>query len=175
MTPYYGFASHHWPRFGGYHHYGGPRRIIWFALGAVAATVWARTRDSHVFGGCDTRRVRWESENGWRRREEAGAAIVAAPAAAAEVVSGREPQREVVYRAAPQSPEQGVSWEAEREKVRELGRSAGETVSELSEATIDSMLAGLQGLKSVSPGLSVSGVMYDTDFSWDAALGGTAQ
>ncbi|KAI0058947.1 hypothetical protein BV25DRAFT_1829504 [Artomyces pyxidatus] len=91
-----------------------------------------------------------ERERMWRRspveprpgeyqqsRSAEGEQVKDMGAGAAARVYGEDRAREVAQ-----------AWDAERERVKELGRYAGETVSGMSEATIDSMLAALQNLKS---------------------------
>ncbi|KAI0256002.1 hypothetical protein BJV78DRAFT_1151421 [Lactifluus subvellereus] len=150
----------------------GPSRFVWFTIGSVAT--WAWMRSHHHEGGCSSARVCYDSraqrervapygsagyghgdqqpqqqqqqqdKASWGWRQGAGAPPDSRFDAAARAPSdvSADGGRQGPAAEAPQFP-----VDPERERLRQLGRSAEETISGMSEATIDSMMGGLQRLK----------------------------
>jgi len=144
----------------------GPSRFVWFTIGSVATWAWMR---SHHHGGCSSARIGYDPRAQWERGAPYGSGgyghgdqqqqqqqnnaswgwrqgTVAPPdsrfdaRAPGDVNAGGGGQGPVTE--APQSPA-----DQERERLRQMGRSAEEAISGMSEVTIDSMMGALQRLK----------------------------
>ncbi|EIM86869.1 uncharacterized protein STEHIDRAFT_111279 [Stereum hirsutum FP-91666 SS1] len=83
---------------------------------------------------------------GQRPMESSGPVAAPAPAPSHQAPVAPAPVAPPMQSEAIQ-PQADQRWVDDREKVKEIARQASETMSELSEATLDSMLAGLQSLK----------------------------
>lgn len=130
----------------GYRHHGfynpmfyGPSRFIWFSIGSLATLAWMhhhRTKDAcrpSAQIGYDDRfrgRGQWEREASPRRFDEQQQQQQWGPPPPVAEASGRS----------------SVDRE-QLDRLREMSRNAEETISGMSEATIDSMMGGLQRLK----------------------------
>ncbi|KAI0272591.1 hypothetical protein BC834DRAFT_966594 [Gloeopeniophorella convolvens] len=134
----------------------GPSRLIWFAIGSVATLGWVHHRDNHVYIGCSDHRREREGPHGpagygeHRQNAAWGWHRSVGPADPRFDAQGAAPKREpeAVQSATDREREQLARiWDAERERMWQMGRNAEETISGMSEATIDSMLSGLQRLK----------------------------
>jgi len=154
----------------------GPSRLIWFGIGSVVTYAWMRHHrdlDHGQAGGfCRPRferRVQWEREgapplpppppgasatspnNGeWRQTREwrpteqgqGHGTSAGAPNTSTHVVPpGPTAQQQQQQDSLP------IVTDRDYERLRQMGRSAEETISGMSEATIDSMMTGLQRLK----------------------------
>ena len=146
MHPYHLYwHKHH--RF--YNRMFGPSRFVWFTIGSVAAWAWMR---SHRHDGCRYERVGYDSRAQWERGAPYGSAGrghsdqqqqqqnnaswgwrqgTGAPAdsrfdarAPNDLNAGAGRQRSVAVAEAPQPP----IVDQERERLRQMGRNAEETV-----------------------------------------------
>ncbi|THH12820.1 hypothetical protein EW146_g7332 [Bondarzewia mesenterica] len=157
FSPFYpgmGYHQYYWRR--------GGHRGLWFLFGALATLAWVKHKERERIegssAGCGWHYGHTRARDGTEHVRRDGDMLtqqrrdhwVGNSAAIAPV---RDDEQRVDPVVRPHLPEEtdrdmfGHTWDGEREKVKELGRYAGETMSELSEATLDSMLAGLQGLK----------------------------
>ncbi|KAH9945701.1 hypothetical protein B0H21DRAFT_743615 [Amylocystis lapponica] len=123
-----------------------PYRLFWFVVGAASATVYFRSHDL-----CHSRadpRLRW--------RDQAPQPAVPAP----------DPQNPSAPAPAPPNPSDArrswqsswhwhwpredtapAQWQEERQRMHALGAHATDTLADVSEATLESLLAAVQGLK----------------------------
>ncbi|KAJ6621360.1 hypothetical protein B0H10DRAFT_2018150 [Mycena sp. CBHHK59/15] len=145
MRPHY-LYSH--PGFHSWH--AGPRRLIWFALGAASATLWITRKEAHChtneryFGHCFRPPVqniqqRPEPQAGtgdasqWRPRD-IPSAINNIPPAPSLPWGYPEMHRD-------------RQWEEEKIKLQALGKQAEDVMAQLSESTLDSLMATMEALK----------------------------
>jgi len=150
MYPYY--HMHYFHR--------GPRRLVWFILGGVAATWWIKHKEMRAH----------ERYMGYCARQPIQPAAPPAPAPSPEM-NGNAPSQnqntnvpprthwggnpEAHYeasRATPSPPPMpfgwsNQQWEEEKEKMWAMGRQAGDTMSELSESTLENVLSTVESLK----------------------------
>ncbi|KAL0955870.1 hypothetical protein HGRIS_002069 [Hohenbuehelia grisea] len=157
-----------YPHFHSWHHaarwYRGPSRLLWFSIGAVSATIWAKHKE-------------WHERHGRQYYEHCFRAPVQAPPNTVQTSpypgDGR-PTADVMMIPIPTSlksvPEsinrippaqdmvpsvpwmfgyqhQDQRWDQEKAKMWDLGRQAGDTMTELSEATLDSVISTVEALK----------------------------
>ncbi|KAG6821459.1 hypothetical protein H0H93_010183 [Arthromyces matolae] len=119
MHPY-----HHW------HWHRGPSRLLWFAFGAITASVWARHRERSEWHGhrnCHRPPIQQpplstqtEPVDPWSAR------------GVSRTVNGILPE--------PMSDE-------DKQRVAEISASAGDKLVEMSEATLDTVLTTVEVLK----------------------------
>ncbi|KDQ15444.1 hypothetical protein BOTBODRAFT_31775 [Botryobasidium botryosum FD-172 SS1] len=126
MYPYHPHSSWsgHAPHMQYYRGGRGPSRIVWFILGGLATAWWLRAKDM---------------------KREARAIEGAAP-------SGSCHERRWGWGWNSSQNEHGqnrneAQWEAEREKIRKFGNEAGETIIDVTEASLDSVLSAVDTLK----------------------------
>lgn len=133
----------------------GPSRLVWFAFGSVATWAYIRhhhqhphpQHDWHHRVGCNAGpgRAQWEE----RERDQSppnNNNASSSPDGRGDYGQWRptQPQRQ------PQTQTQSESMtpmDVDHERLRQIGRNAEETISGMSEATIDSMMNVLQRLK----------------------------
>ncbi|KAI9440669.1 hypothetical protein H4582DRAFT_2074453 [Lactarius indigo] len=138
----------------GYRHHGfynpmfcGPSRFIWFSIGSLATLAWMhhRTKDDcrpAAQVGYDDRS---RGHGHWER--EAGPPRIAR---FDEQQQQRQQQQQQQWGPPPTVAEASGRLPVDREqldRLREMSHNAEETISGMSEATIDSMMGGLQRLK----------------------------
>jgi len=129
MNPY-----HHAPHF----HYfrRGPSRLIWFVLGGVAASWWIKHKEMRTheryMGYCHRKPVYPAPPASTLDENTANQSVntSARPGATMPVVWGNK------------------EWEEEKDRMWAMGRQAGDTMSELSEAALDNILSAVETLKS---------------------------
>ncbi|KAI9464199.1 hypothetical protein HD554DRAFT_2122544 [Boletus coccyginus] len=112
-----------------YHHiflHRGPSRVFWFLIGAGVATWWHHRDHRTHYLPCLTHHRPVDAPN-----QEAP--LSKSPWAPDRTPTGYQ-QRD---------------WEQERERLRHLQKRAGETVVDLSESTLDSIVSGAESLKAV--------------------------
>ncbi|KAH9965050.1 hypothetical protein BGW80DRAFT_1346183 [Lactifluus volemus] len=138
----------------------GPSRFIWFSIGSIATLTWMHYHQQHKdrpFSriGCGPR-AQWE-----RNAPPYGSAGNNATSWGGQGVANGQPHDGSIAEAL-QSSRPIDHMDQERERLRQLGRNAEETISGMSEVTIDSMMNGLQRLKDVSPlGRRVEALLTD--------------
>ncbi|KAG6909033.1 hypothetical protein DXG01_002307 [Tephrocybe rancida] len=118
--------NHYWYRW-----HRGPSRILWFALGAITASVWAKHRE----------RTEW---NGYPRlcaRPPVPQPTLSTQAEPTDPWSARG-----VSRAVNGVPPAQISSD-EQKRLAEMSASAGDKLVELSEATLDTVLTTVEVLK----------------------------
>ncbi|KAK1228854.1 hypothetical protein PQX77_008096 [Marasmius sp. AFHP31] len=94
-------------------------RLFWFVVGAGAATWWSKHHQQ-----------RWHRDGGsgfYSRHIEASGTAGANPSLNA--TSGTQ------------------QWDADRARLQEVGRQVGDTVTDLSEASLDMLLTTVQSMK----------------------------
>ncbi|KAK7051216.1 hypothetical protein VNI00_004716 [Paramarasmius palmivorus] len=94
-------------------------RLFWFFIGAGAATWWHKHHQYSVFSECHRRRTDYHIGTG---------ASNDTSQAAGQASSHQD-------------------WAEERARIREVSRQVGDTVTEISEATLDTLLASVQAMK----------------------------
>ncbi|KAN0088484.1 hypothetical protein V8E55_005541 [Tylopilus felleus] len=111
----------------------GPSRIFWFFIGAGVATWWHHSsimRDHRAqYYPCVMRRRVQDAPSDTPSQD------------AAQPNSSWGPDR------TPTGWYQQRDWEQDRERLKQLQKRAGETVVDLSESTLDSIVAGAETLK----------------------------
>ncbi|KAJ7281799.1 hypothetical protein C8J57DRAFT_1173799 [Mycena rebaudengoi] len=145
MRPYY---MHPYPHLR-FHSWAGPRRLVWFILGATAATMWHTRKEAHghtterYFGHCfrppvqhrpasDVQPMSGDARQ-WRPRDIPNT-INNIPPAPALPWGYPEMHRD-------------RQWEEEKIKLQAFGKQAEEAMTQLSEATLDSVLTTVETLK----------------------------
>ncbi|KAH8111026.1 hypothetical protein DFH11DRAFT_1729756 [Phellopilus nigrolimitatus] len=149
-------------------HYRGPRRfrffprLFWFGLGAGAFAMWVKHKEknermlqdgtggAHSYAG----RLGCGSRHNHQRAQEWSAASPhpLAPSTTAEVPTSTPAQAPIpmpIIRgnepAPPSTQAHTHEWRAE--SIREVGKHASDTVAEMSESALDSLMANIQALK----------------------------
>ncbi|KAJ7449590.1 hypothetical protein FB451DRAFT_1566921 [Mycena latifolia] len=129
----------------GFHSWHGPRRAVWFIIGAASATVWMTHKECHrhtherYFGHCfrppippmQTRTPADPQE--WRPRD--------IPAA----INNMPPAPPLPW-GYPES-HRDRQWEEEKRKLQAIGQQAEDVMAKLSEATLDSVMSTMEALK----------------------------
>ncbi|KIY43765.1 hypothetical protein FISHEDRAFT_77702 [Fistulina hepatica ATCC 64428] len=168
MYPYPWFHSyHHWHR--------GPSRLLWFIIGAVSAAYWMKRKqwcDDSTYRRCFRPRVPppYIHQHPWPE----SAIPTSTPEGPSQSVPGCVPVGHVHPRPAlptqssvgdnrgspfpspwsfPPPPwgfspqDQERRWQEERERMAAMARQAGDAMAEMSEATLDQVLATVESLK----------------------------
>jgi len=136
----------------------GPSRFLWFSFGSLATYAWLHYHKGDNLNCRRTAQVGYDGSNGdgqwgpqrWRARfdeqrqqqqQQWGSRGSANDSHLGANAGQREPS--------PAVAEASGRLPADRDfdRLREVGRNAEETISGMSEATIDSMMGGLQRLK----------------------------
>ncbi|CCM04224.1 uncharacterized protein FIBRA_06391 [Fibroporia radiculosa] len=168
MHPWGHFHAHHgWRHFR--HHR--PSRFVWFFVGAASASFFFKSREAHEWKARHCRRNQIQQET----CSSASAADSPVPRQSADLSpsavdhrswgwswssdkgfnswgSPRHQRQEADQQEAAQ-PSPAFStpavdrWDEERRRMQELGKQATDTISELSEVTLDSVLSTVQSLK----------------------------
>ncbi|KAI0292293.1 hypothetical protein BC826DRAFT_1019705 [Russula brevipes] len=145
----------------------GPSRLVWFGIGSVATWAWIhhrhnRDRDhDHQHGGglwgyrrrvdCRGREDAPEYQpplsREWPPSMRPGPRLDAQAQAAPAAPSGAGAGSASVGGPSQREPVAPALADQDLERLRQFGRNAEETISGMSEATIDSMMGALQGLK----------------------------
>ncbi|KAJ6591696.1 hypothetical protein DFH09DRAFT_1273564 [Mycena vulgaris] len=144
MRPHFVYTH---PGFHSWH--GGPRRAIWFILGAASASMWMCRKECHsqtherYFGHCfrppihpiqpRTPPAEPQPDAGqWRPRD--------IPAAVNNIPPSQLPW------GYPES-HRDRQWEEEKLKLQAIGQQAEDVMAKLSEATLDSVMSTMEALK----------------------------
>ncbi|KAH9839872.1 uncharacterized protein C8Q71DRAFT_892487 [Rhodofomes roseus] len=124
------YPAEYWRSFR-HHRRGGPR-ILWFLIGAGTATWWFKSHQAHE----------WKTRHCWRDRipQDAYPMPSGAPPAAYNASQAEEQKREYGKR-------WGWSWSSKDGHKSWQSPPPAQEISELSEATLDSVLATVQSLK----------------------------
>jgi len=148
MYPYY--HMHHFHR--------GPGRFVWFILGGIAATWWFKHKEMRAY----------ERYAGYCVQKPVLPAALPAPGPEMNETSPSQSQNQnapprtywggntqAQYEAPRASPPPAAmpfgwnnqQWEEEKERMWAMGRQAGDTMSELSETTLENVLSTVESLK----------------------------
>jgi len=148
-----GYAFHR-----NWHYRGGPRRLLWFLLGAGTASLFIKHHEYHknhqYYGHCYRAPVRPVVAPA----AESSTAAAAGPEGGARGANWSWNARDIpraVNNIPPASasswgyPENHLDrqWEEEKKRLAAFGKQAEDTMTQLSEATLDSVLATVQSLK----------------------------
>ncbi|KAF5316665.1 hypothetical protein D9619_006655 [Psilocybe cf. subviscida] len=153
MHPYHFHQMGRWHR--------GPSRILWFLIGAGTATWWIKRKDGdrHIFGHC--------------RRVAPPASVEAQPAPwppqsitdIPRVIANMPPASSEPASPQPVSPgARGMMgegwdpkrsryedhWDIEKEQLAKLSKQAADTMAEITEATLASVMSTAEALKQAS-------------------------
>ncbi|KAG6854263.1 hypothetical protein C0991_008956 [Blastosporella zonata] len=123
----YPHAPHYWHR----HFYRGPSRLLWFALGAVTASIWAKEKERAEWSGKLRHCIR---------------APIPQPALSTQTEPVEPWSARGVSRAVNSIPPAEMSSD-DQKRLAELRASAGDKLAELSEATLDTVLTTVEVLK----------------------------
>ncbi|ESK83494.1 hypothetical protein Moror_4879 [Moniliophthora roreri MCA 2997] len=97
-------------------------RLLWFFIGAGAATWWHHHHHQNsTFSGCHRRGI--------------------------DYGVGARTHNDTQGSAGDAQTHQQQEWAEERARIREVSRQVGDTVTEISEATLDTLLASVQVMK----------------------------
>jgi len=122
-------------------YYRGPSRLLWFAFGAFAATLYHRTHVQGEFRGwgpCGNRRI-----EEWRAERAVGNTMKEQfPTTSQEKKNEATGERSWRPAASPLSEDDAV-----RRRWEEKTREAQETVADLSESALDGILVAAESLK----------------------------
>ncbi|KAH9995016.1 hypothetical protein BJV77DRAFT_267314 [Russula vinacea] len=130
----------------------GPSRLVWFGIGSLVTYAWFRHHRDHCprvdYHRRGDGRAQWERE---RERDEAPPPPPSAPnygewRQTQSSPSGALRTKGQFDRETQLLESIGITT-ADHERLRQMGRSAEETISGMSEATIDGMMGALQRLK----------------------------
>ncbi|KAJ7634121.1 hypothetical protein DFH06DRAFT_678938 [Mycena polygramma] len=138
MRPHFGYSHGH-----GFHSWRGPRRTVWFLIGAASATFWSHHKEAHrqtherYFGHCfrppvPAHRPADPQPEEWRPRD--------IPSAINNIPPSSLPW------GYPES-HRDRQWEEEKQKIQAMGRQAEDVMAKLSEATLDSIMSSMEALK----------------------------
>jgi len=148
-----------------YHHFRrGPRRLIWFILGGVAATWWMKHKEmrSHErYMDCVRRQpvlsasppeMNGDTFQQTQNQSQNTPPPPPSPPASRTQWGGNAEAQYQAPTANPMPPAMpfgwsNQQWEEEKEKMWAMGRQAGDTASELSEATLEHVLSTVETLK----------------------------
>ncbi|KAK0216806.1 hypothetical protein IW262DRAFT_1463747 [Armillaria fumosa] len=119
--------------------------FFWFLIGAGTATIWSHNTTGTKLGSVDGRSTRKEDTNG----EDLGRGDMDGMAGSMDRIrilsqppvmeqQGYTTERQA-YSELPPSPD--------KERIRELSRQAGDAMSELSEATLDTLMSTILAAK----------------------------
>jgi len=132
----------------------GPTRLVWFGIGSVATWAWIRHHEDRRRlhdhqGWCPARadyRPQTQTQTQNTPREwnpmTTGQGQAWAAHHQGQGTNGAAPAPAPAPGTPPQSPA-----DQDYERLRQIGRNAEETISGMSEATIDTMMGALQRLK----------------------------
>jgi hypothetical protein len=112
---------HHDWHYRPYHYRGGPSRILWFALGGLAASLWLKHKEAHAYGhvGYCVRKPIQASPS--EQPQELPTSTPNPPISVPQASNGK-----YATWGFGQTPPFG--WEEEKERMLALGRQAGDTV-----------------------------------------------
>jgi len=134
----------------GFHSWHGPRRAVWFIIGAASATLWMSHKEAHrqnthdrYFGHCfrppvppmqprDSPAPTDDPPAQWRPRD--------IPTAINNIPPASLPW------GYPES-HRDRQWEEEKIKLQAIGKQAEDVMAKLSEATLDSVMSTMEALK----------------------------
>ncbi|KAJ7180541.1 hypothetical protein C8R46DRAFT_1069797 [Mycena filopes] len=136
----------------GFHSWHGPRRTVWFLIGAATATWWIHHKEAHrqtherYFGHCfrppvppiqprqpDSPPVMTAEPPRWPRPQDVPSTINNMPPAP-------------LPWGYPES-HRDRQWEEEKLKLQAIGRQADEVMTKLSEATLETVMTTMEALK----------------------------
>ncbi|KXN84263.1 hypothetical protein AN958_12836 [Leucoagaricus sp. SymC.cos] len=139
------------------HCYRGPSRLLWFFIGAGAATWWHKHREMHnsswTWGHCRRAAIHNNPNN---------VPIATAPVAEGSAAnqSANTPDSSFSFKDIPKTinniPPAGWGWgerketeryQEEQDRLAELRRQTTEVMSDMTEATLESILSGAEALK----------------------------
>jgi len=108
----------------------GPSRILWFVIGAATASLLLKRTDSHsrTFGHC--RRLQHQT-----------------PLPNSSVPDRTLSDDAHFASSAPNSCEQQQSWQQEKEHLADISRKVADAMTDLTEATLESVLSAAEALK----------------------------
>jgi len=148
-----------------YHHFRrGPRRLIWFILGGVAATWWMKHKEMRTheryMGHCVRRQPvqpasppEMNGDTSQQNQNQSQNTPPPPPPPASRTQWGGNAEAQYQSPTANPTPPpmpfgwSNQQWEEEKEKMWAMGRQAGDTASELSEATLEHVLSTVETLK----------------------------
>ncbi|KAF7288533.1 hypothetical protein HMN09_01382300 [Mycena chlorophos] len=131
-------------------------RLLWFFLGAGVGAWWAtdkKMQESAGTGGCGSWHGRWHG--GWHGRGDckvertidANGNEVVTIVKSSGKGNGNATATGEPSTSAPVPKLPTYDWDTERARVRAFSQSASESVAELSEATLDTILQATEALK----------------------------
>ncbi|KAL0951906.1 hypothetical protein HGRIS_008561 [Hohenbuehelia grisea] len=155
-----------YPHFHSWHHaarwHRGPSRLLWFGLGALSASMWVKHKQWHEGQGkqCYEHCLRAPVQappttpqpSPYPGDGRPAADVMMMPTSLKtipESINRIPPAQDMV----PSVPwmlgyqHQDQRWEQEKEKMRDLGQQAGDMMTELSEATLDSVISTVEIFK----------------------------
>ncbi|KAF9501399.1 hypothetical protein BDN71DRAFT_1501119 [Pleurotus eryngii] len=147
-----------------YRFHAGPSRFVWFSFGAIAATIWAKRMECYPqgrsYGHCyrvpphylppptppPTPRTPETTEEPslWSADASNVSSVIKGLPQAINNIPPADDSR------LPRSFGERVQqekWEEEKERMLELGRQVGDSMAEISEATLDSVMSAIEALK----------------------------
>ncbi|KAK7030724.1 hypothetical protein R3P38DRAFT_3188421 [Favolaschia claudopus] len=148
MRPHFSYGH-------GFHSWRGPRRAVWFLVGAAAATMWHHHREAHhhvherYFGHCYRPPVQYRPndpalpnppECHWRPRDVPSAINHMPPAPL------QAPSPAPLPWGYPES-HKDYQWEEEKRKMQAIGRQAEDVMTKLSEDALDTVMGSMEALK----------------------------
>jgi len=138
MRPHFVYSTN-------FHSWHGPRRAVWFILGAASATFWIAHKEAHRRNETDERYF------GHCFRPPVSPMQPRPPV---DVSAPDEPPAQWRPRVPPASMPWGYpeshrdrQWEEEKIKLQAIGRQAEEVMAKLSEDTLTSVMSTMESLK----------------------------
>jgi len=143
MRPHFSYSH-------GFHSWHGPRRAVWFIIGAASASFWYHHKEAHrhtherYFGHCFRPPVHYrpnEQSNTtpanheppqWRPRDIPSTINNLPPASLPWGYPESHKDRQ---------------WEEEKQKMQAIGRQAEEVMAKLSEEALDSIMSSMEALR----------------------------
>lgn len=129
-----------------YYNYRGPSRILWFLIGAVTTNWLLKPKDSNsrIFGHC--RRLQYQTPPPNSSVPD-GASSNGAPSAPNPwSVTVRDIPR-TINNIPHWGSEQQQSWQQEKEHLADISRRVTDAMTDLTEATLESVLSAAEGLR----------------------------
>lgn len=137
MHPFY----HH-------HHFRGPSRIIWFALGAGAATLWHCNRQMR-----EHRAQYFPCVMQPRHAEGGGEHLTPPVYSKPDAPTAQEHRWNFTHRRQPDRNGDGTAgwnqreWEEDKERLKEIQKRAEDAMLDMSESTLESIVSTVEALK----------------------------
>ncbi|CAK5273954.1 unnamed protein product [Mycena citricolor] len=147
-----------------FHSWHGPRRFVWFFIGAASATLWMKHKEAHrypndrYFGHCYRPAVPALQPRADATPPPASPDAPMSPTSSPPVslpISSRAAEiSSAVNHMPPASLPWGYpeshrerQWEEEKKKLQSITRQAEDVMTKISEATVDTMLTAMEALK----------------------------